>query len=243
MKDLPFCATIFCMKQKASDFDYKLSRQRSIFISHVLTIGIFAIIFITLVLNILIFPVHVRSDTMEKDIPRDSAVFVCPFLRTPRRGDVVYLDRTDGVKLSVMKNVVNSVVGFFTAQRFFPFGYTHNMSGKPVLRRVLALPGDEIYMKDYVLYVKPEGKELFLTEFELVPKPYNTQIYSVPAEWDGIGSFGNMPNTILKADQYFVLADNRIEGADSRVWGSISSSRIKGRAVLEYFPFSKFNIF
>ena len=52
-----------------------------------------------------------------------------------------------------------------------------------------------------------------------------------------------MPNTILKADQYFVLADNRIEGADSRVWGSISSSRIKGRAVLEYFPFSKFNIF
>ncbi|MBQ1593854.1 MAG: hypothetical protein II077_17590, partial [Treponema sp.] len=70
------------MKQKASDFDYKLSRQRSIFISHVLTIGIFTIIFITLVLNILIFPVHVRSDTMEKDIPRDSAVFVCPFLRT-----------------------------------------------------------------------------------------------------------------------------------------------------------------
>ena len=66
------------MKQKASDFDYKLSRQRSIFISHALAIGIFTIIFMTIVLNVLIFPVHVRSDTMEKDMPQDIAVLVCP---------------------------------------------------------------------------------------------------------------------------------------------------------------------
>lgn len=32
----------------------------------------------TIVLNVLIFPVHVRSDTMEKDMPQDIAVLVCP---------------------------------------------------------------------------------------------------------------------------------------------------------------------
>ena len=230
------------MKQKASDFDYKLSRQRSIFISRAFATALFTFAFITLVLNILIFPVHVRSDTMESDIPKNSAVFVCPFLRSPHRGDVVYLDRTDGVKLSVPQKFVNSIASFFTAQKLFPVGYSHNMSGKPVLRRVLALPGDEIYMKDYVLYIKPKGESLFLTEFEVVGKPYDTRIYSVPVEWNGIGSFGDIPKTILRDDQYFVLADNRIEATDSRVWGTVSSSRIKGRAILEYFPFKKIKI-
>ena len=231
------------MKQKASDYDYKIGRRQTALIYHIFITAVSVILFLTLFLNLILFPVHVKSDTMETDIARNSAVFVCPFLRTPKRGDVVYISRPDGYKSSFLQKCCNALVGFFTAQKYFPFGYTHNISGKPMLRRVLALPGDKIYMKDYVLYVKPEGENLFLTEFELVDKPYNIHIYSVPAEWDGMGAFGNMNEISLGKNEYFVLADNRIEGTDSRVFGPIQSSRIKGRAIFEYFPFNKLRLF
>ena len=40
------------------------------------------------------------------------------------------------------------------------------------LRRVIGMPGDIIYMRDYVLYVKPAGEKHFLTEFEIIEKNY-----------------------------------------------------------------------
>ncbi len=144
---------------------------------------------------------------------------------------------------SFFENIVNLLTEFFTAQKYAPFGYTHNMTGKAQLRRVLALPGDTIYMRDYVLYVKPKDEDHYLSEYELAKKPYNLHIYSVPAEWDGMGACGDMNEMVLEKDFYFVLADNRIDGTDSRIWGPISADKIKGRALIEYFPFSKIRIF
>ena len=117
------------------------------------------------------------------------------------------------------------------------------MTGKNSIRRVVALPGDSYYMKDYVLYVKPAGENYYLTEFELASKPYNIRIYSVPVEWDGMGCSGFMSESKLEAGEYFVLADNRIEGLDSRVYGAVRSDRIKGRVLFQIFPFNKMKLF
>ena len=90
-------------------------------------------------------------------------------------------------------------------------------------------------MKDYILYVKPKGEKLFLTEFELTEKSYNTNIYSIPAEWEDLGISGSMEEQVLADDEYFVLADNRIECADSRLWGAVKADRLKGKALLDVF--------
>ena len=231
------------MKQNVYDYSYQLRRKRAKRISFAVGLLISVFLIISLFLNFVLFPVHVKSDSMESGVVKGSAIFVTPLLRTPRRGDIYYISRLDGLKNSYYEMGVNVIFRFISAQKFYPFGFTSRMSGNPFLRRVLALPGDTIYMKDYILYVKPRGENLFLTEFELAHKPYNLHIYSVPTEWPDIGVSGNISERVLGPGEYFVLADNRVECADSRVWGSIPAERLQGRALFTYFPLNKLRIF
>lgn len=231
------------MKQNVYDYSFEMRRERRRRVTRCFILVASVVFFIPLFLNYVLFPVYVRSDSMEKGIAENGMVFVCPLAKSPKRGSVVLLSRTDGRRLSFFQRFINTSVSFFTLQKYAPFGYTHKMSGKETLRRVVALPGDTIYMKDYVLYVKPAGQNLFLTEFELASKPYDVSIYSVPVEWDGMGCIGDMAETVLGSDEYFLLADNRIEAVDSRGYGPVKSSMFKGSAVLQFFPLNRIKLF
>ena len=238
-----FRAIIAHMKQKVADYSFKYKKKRQNKFNYAATLVVCAFLFVSAFLNFVLFSVFVKTTSMETDLSKDGIVFVCPFLRNPARGQVVYLSRMDGEKLALHEAFLNEVVEFFTLQKVSPFGRNSRMTGKSSIRRVVALPGDSYYMKDFVLYVKPSGQTHFLTEFELSPKPYNISIYSVPAEWDGMGCSGQMQENTLGKDEYLVLADNRIEGVDSRVYGKIQGSRIKGRVVMQFFPFTKIKFF
>lgn len=231
------------MKQNVGDysFEYKKKQQRIYNNAIILLVSVF--LFLTLFLNFILFSVYTNSSSMETDISKDGISFVCPFLRKPERGQVVYISPMDSERIPLYKSAVNAVVSFFTLQKYKPFGSSTRMTGKNSIRRVVALPGDSYYMKDYVLYVKPAGENYYLTEFELASKPYNIRIYSVPVEWDGMGCSGFMSESKLEAGEYFVLADNRIEGLDSRVYGAVRSDRIKGRVLFQIFPFNKMKLF
>ena len=231
------------MKQNVYDYSFELRRSRKKSITAAFTVTGILVVVLTLVCNLVLFPVFVRSDSMGPDISKNSAVFVSPLFRSPKRGDLVYLSRLDDEKQPLPLSILNKVVAFFTFQQIEPFGYTDRLTGQPSIRRVMALPGDTIYMKDYMLFVKPQDKNLYLSEFEMAEKEYSIQIYSVPVEWDGLASTGNMEPITLGEDEYFVLADNRIEALDSRLWGSIPGDRIRGKVILEYFPFKKFKFF
>ncbi len=231
------------MKQNVYDYSFEMRRQRKRKFSLVLLVIVSVVSLLTLFINFVLFPVYVGSDSMESDIKKNGAVFVCPLVRSPKRGDVMYIYRQDNKEFTFFESVANAVVNTFSAQRYQPFGYTTNITGKPCLRRVLALPGDTVYMKDYVLYVKPAGQNYYLTEFELTSKPYNIHIYSVPAEWNDVGLKGDFPETVLAADEYFVLSDNRIESTDSRIWGNIKRSSIKGKVLMQYFPLTRIRFY
>ena len=220
-----------------------MRRDRKRRVSFLVSLIVCVFIGLTLVQNFVIFSTFVRSDSMESDISENSCLFVLPLSRNPKRGDVVYLSRLDGKKTTAFQKFVDGFVSIITFQQVKPYEMTRRMTGKANVRRVLALPGDTIYMKDYILFVKPAGETQFLTEYELASKPYNIHIYSVPADWDGLGACGDLEETVLKADECFVLADNRISSADSRLWGPVKMDRIKGKVVLEFFPFRNFRFF
>lgn len=231
------------MKQNVYDYSFELRRSRKKSITAALTVTGILIVLLTVVSNWILFPVFIRSDSMLPDLTKNTAIFVSPLFKNPKRGELVYLSRLDDEKQTLPLSVLNKVVAFFTFQQIEPFGYNDRLTGQPCVRRVMALPGDTIYMKDYMLFVKPQDKSLYLSEFEMAEKEYSIQIYSVPVEWDGLGSKGNMEPMTLGEDEYFVLADNRIEALDSRLWGTVPGDRIRGRVVMEYFPFNKFQFF
>ena len=211
-------------------------RQKRINTALALLPGIF--IFLTLFLNLVLFPIHITSDTMEDSLSNGGIAFVCPLAKTPERGELYYISRMDGYKASLAKTVIDSVVRFFTLQKVSLFSGSDKISGQPFVRRILALPGDSIYMKDFVLYIKPASENLYLTEFELSDKKYNVQIFSIPAEWNNVGVSGEFPERTLGEGEYFALADNRVECLDSRQWGPVKSGRLIGRVLLQYFPFT-----
>ena len=198
---------------------------------------------IILFLSFLIFPVREYSNSMSPDIPKKSFEFATPVCENILRGDVVLVDKSCNIK-SVPKKVLNSLIRFFTFQKTGLHFNSENLSTKMVLRRVVGLPGDTIYMKDFIVYVKPAGEKHFLTEFEVTHRPYNIEVYNLPSDWDdSIGLKAGFTPVTLGVNQYFVLADNRFTSMDSRLWGIVEKSDFLAKSLVLYFPFSKFKIF
>lgn len=201
-------------------------------------------IFLSLFMNFILFPVNNKSVSMSPSIPSGSVEFVSPLFRTPNRGDIMLLNSVQKPAMHIPARLLNTFAGFFTAQHYFPFTSTGSVSGTPMIRRVAAIPGDTIYMENYILHVRPRGSQNYLSEFEVTDMKYSVSISSTPDGWDGeMGVAGKTNPYTLGKDEYFVLGDNRMQCADSRLWGTVSSSQFKGKVVLLYFPFKNFTWF
>ena len=92
--------------------------------------------------------------------------------------------------------------------------------GKDYIKRVIAVGGDTVEIKDGKVYLNEE-----LLKEDYIDKDSYTNVYSQ--------SYWNVPE-----GQVFLLGDNRGEGAskDSRYFGCIPLDSIKGITIFRYFP-------
>ena len=154
------------------------------------------------------------------------------------RGSIVLVDMRRNNNSNAALRVIDGVVRFFTAQRISIFS-----GGQYYIKRVIALPGDEISMSNFVFRVKEQGSPYNLTEFELSDKPYHPEIPQIPQLWDESLPFsGSMDTIILGPDECFVVSDDRGNTNDSRTWGAISPSLVTARAVLRFWPVMKIEL-
>lgn len=104
-----------------------------------------------------------------------------------------------------------------------------NLNKDIYVKRVIAVPGDEIEIKDGKVYLNgSELKENYLDKNTVTnPGPFLTQNgkYKVPEGY------------------VFVLGDNRGDSVDSRMLGPISTKALKGHVVIRVYPFSTFKLF
>jgi len=157
-----------------------------------------------------------------------------------QRGSIVLVDMGHNKEQKLPMRIIDGAVRFFTAQRLSIF----SGKGQFFIKRVIALPGDEISMSNYVFKVKTQGSQFSLTEFELSEKPYHPAIPQVPAAWDETIPFsGNMDTIILGQNECFVISDDRSNTNDSRTWGVISPSLITAKAVFRFWPLNKITLF
>jgi len=99
------------------------------------------------------------------------------------------------------------------------------------IKRIIALPGEQIQVKEGVVYIynkdNPNGIEL--SESYLSP---NVKTYSV-----------NESVISLTNDEYYILGDNRNSSKDSRSFGPVNESFIIGRVWLRGWPFDRIDLF
>jgi signal peptidase I len=99
------------------------------------------------------------------------------------------------------------------------FKYPNNPK-KFFIKRVIGLPGEKVTI---------ENGEVIITNKE------NPEGFSVEEPYVRFSSDENFSLT-LKETEYFVLGDNRLNSADSRVWGPVPEKNIIGRPVLRFYP-------
>jgi signal peptidase I len=100
------------------------------------------------------------------------------------------------------------------------FKYPKNTTQR-FIKRIIGLPGETVVIKSgNVTVVKKTGEEVILDE-QYLPEDLKT--------------YGDT-STTLKADEYFVLGDNRMYSYDSRSWGIVPKANIIGKAFLRLYP-------
>jgi len=157
-----------------------------------------------------------------------------------KRGSIVLVDMGRYQEKKFPLRVIDGIVRFFTAQKTSIF----SGKGQYYIKRVIALPGDEISMSNYVFRVKAAGSAYSLTEFELSDKPYQPYIPHTSELWDASIPFsGNMSAVILGHDECFVISDDRSNTNDSRTWGAVPTSLITAKALIRFWPFAKAELF
>lgn len=107
----------------------------------------------------------------------------------------------------------------FGVDRFDIVIVEHKNFNEKLVKRVIGLPGETIRYEKGVLYINGEVvKEEFITEdvAKQTKLLYGSDTFEVT----------------LKEDEYYVLGDNRGHSTDSRYFGPIKESQIKGRGML-----------
>lgn len=231
------------MSQKLVQYSYKLKKEKQQKISFFL-INLLIVIIVLNLITYFIFPVRQTSSSMEPDFVNNSFNMATPLLKNYKRGDVILIRSRQNDEINKMKKIANFFVSFFTARQISLFEKDEFPESKEQMRRIVGLPGDTIYMRDYIIYVKPANEKHFLSEFEIIEKPYNVTFYNPPAGWDSsIGVKGNFDEILLGTNEYFVLSDNRKASSDSRLWGPIKKEQIHAKIFACYFPFNKAKLY
>lgn len=95
---------------------------------------------------------------------------------------------------------------------------------KDFIKRVIGVPGDEILIREKRVYV---NGILYRNTHEI-----HKETNILPREESPRDNFGPVR---VPANSYFVMGDNRDRSYDSRFWGFIKDSDIRGKAIVKYW--------
>ena len=100
------------------------------------------------------------------------------------------------------------------------------------VKRVIGLPGDSVEVRDKIVSVNGTAlKEPYVIHDD--PQVYPLQP-ALPEPYRSRDQFGPFR---VPQGQYFAMGDNRDRSSDSRYWGTVPRTMIKGRAFMVYWSF------
>ena len=159
----------------------------------------------------------------------------------PGRGDLVLLRPAYNAEQSRL----TSAVDYFLRTVTFQKASLEKILGEGrgdglVVRRIVGLPGDTVYVEKGWCYIKPSQASTFRREDELVADAYSIDVTGINAGFNSAypgPSF--LPVRVLGDDEFFVLGDNRLVMDDSRFWGEVPGVAVLGKVLISYWPFNQ----
>jgi signal peptidase I len=99
------------------------------------------------------------------------------------------------------------------------------------IKRCIGLPGDTVEVQDKVLFLNGEQvhDEGYVYHFDDQILPRSELLAAGLRNRDNFGPFQ------VPEESYFCMGDNRDNSNDSRFWGTVPASNVKGRAFLVYW--------
>ena len=160
-----------------------------------------------------------------------------PAPNPPERGDIVVTRRVNPDS-GAFNTLFDALLRFFSGQNV---GNKITMSTRFSVKRVIGIPGDELFMEEFIMRIRPEGEAYSLTEFELADSSYNIISPTIPKGWDSSLPFsGSMPSLRLAQNEYYLVSDDRTGASDSRTWGPVRLEDIIAKVSLRYWPLNRF---
>ncbi|MDA1080382.1 MAG: signal peptidase I [Gemmatimonadetes bacterium] len=122
--------------------------------------------------------------------------------------------------------------------------------GTPTLvKRLVGLPGDTIYMRDAMLYVDGVAQKLGYTSAEQTLgdgsethplfdwqhrfEVANTRFGEPPAQ----PTHDNWGPLVIPPERFFMMGDNRYDSKDGRYWGLVPRKNVRGRPMFVYYSY------
>lgn len=138
-------------------------------------------------------------------------VLIRTFIITPVRVD------GDSMKNTLKNGDILLLYKLSSINRFDIIVLDEEKDNEKIIKRVIGMPGETIAIKKGKIYINDK----------VIDDEY---AYGETSDFDKV---------TLADNEYFILGDNRLISKDSRYFGPIKESEIKGKIVFRLFPFTK----
>lgn len=198
-------------------------RSREQWIALFLEVAVLFMIALVLALYLQAFmvkPFMIPSPSMEPTLQEGDRVLadrVTYRFREPRRGEIVVFrfPPDDPANWTNEDNFITTALDLLAEV----LNVTHQGGHPPFIKRVVGIGGDTVEMRDGVLYLNGDVEEV---DYEYFKDESN-------GKWE------------VPEGSVMVMGDNRSNSNDSRRWGFVPYEAILGRAVLIWWPPSRWS--
>ena len=237
---------------------YKPGNSRRLKIRNFIKWLIVFLIIFELITTLFFSTLKIKSESMNPSITENDYLIILPVfysnqivkyikfpgIREPERGDIVLFTPSSVKKLPWYLSIPDSVYNFITFQKKSITDHS-TYQNSSFIKRIIALPGDTVSIKNNVIYIKKPGSDLYKSEFELSNCEYNVTFSKQLENWESRQNpfSGLFEEKKLNANEYFLLGDNRDLTSDSRNTEPVRRNQIKGKIIFRYWPLKRIHAF